>query len=82
MSQSDQGTTPDSTTPDDADTAVGSAEKDPSDWVTGDEPPTGPQLSYLSTLARQAGVDVPDDLNKAQASEMIDDLQSRTGRGE
>lgn len=61
---------------------VGSPEKDPSDWVTGDEPATGPQGSYLGTLAREAGVDVPDDLTKAQASEMIDDLQDRTGRGQ
>jgi len=58
------------------------AEKDPQDWTTGDEPPTGPQLSYLSTLAREAGVDVPDDLTKASASQLIDDLQSRTGRGQ
>ena len=60
---------------------VGSAEKDPSDWVTGDEPATGPQESYLGTLAREAGAEVPEDLTKAQASEMIDELQSRTGRG-
>ena len=39
-----------------------SPEKDPSDWVTGDEPATGPQLSYLGTLAQQAGEGVPDDL--------------------
>ena len=56
-------------------------EKDPSDWVTGDEPVTGPQQSYLSTLAQEAGETVPDDLTKAQASEMIDKLQSETGRG-
>jgi len=31
------------------------AEKDPKDWVTGDEPMTGPQESYLETLAQQAG---------------------------
>jgi len=77
--------------PDDATTAditdapapgVGSPEKDPSDWVTGDEPATGPQASYLGTLAREAGVDVPEDLTKAHASEMIDELQSRTGRGQ
>ena len=59
----------------------GSAEKDPSDWVTGDEPMTGPQKSYLDTLAHQAGVDVPDDLNKAEASQKIDELQRQTGRG-
>lgn len=59
-----------------------SAEKDPSDWVTGDEPPTGPQMSYLNTLAHEAGEDVPADLTKAQASEMIDRLQGATGRGQ
>ena len=26
-------------------------EKDPEDWVTGDESMTGPQASYLKTLA-------------------------------
>lgn len=50
-------------------------------WVTGDEPMTGPQRSYLETLAREAGEDVPDDLTKAQASELIDRLQRTTGRG-
>lgn len=57
------------------------AEKDPSDWVTGDEPMTGAQRSYLHTLAQEAQREVPDDLTKAQASEMIDELQSSTGRG-
>ncbi|SIR78208.1 DUF3072 domain-containing protein [Williamsia sterculiae] len=56
-------------------------EKDPEDWVTGDEPPTGPQRSYLETLAQEAGEQIPDDLTKAQASEMIDRLQTETGRG-
>jgi hypothetical protein len=55
--------------------------KDPDDWVTGDEPMTGPQRSYLGTLAREAGEEVDDDLTKAEASKMIDDLQDRTGRG-
>jgi hypothetical protein len=59
-----------------------SPEKDPADWVTGDEPATGPQLSYLGTLAQQAGEQVPDDLTKAQASQLIDELQARTGRGQ
>ncbi|MBI2703256.1 MULTISPECIES: DUF3072 domain-containing protein [Mycobacterium] len=59
----------------------GNPEKDPSDWVTGDEPMTGPQRSYVQTLAQEAGTDVPDDLTKAQASEMIEELQQRTGRG-
>lgn len=57
------------------------AEKPTDEWVTGDEPITGPQASYLQTLAREAGETVPDNLTKAQASEMIDRLQSATGRG-
>jgi DUF3072 family protein len=63
------------------DPAQPNPEKDPEDWVTGDEPATGPQLSYLGTLAQQAGVDVPSELTKAQASKLIDELQSQTGRG-
>lgn len=57
-------------------------EKDRSEWVTGDEPMTGPQRSYLGTLAQEAGESVPDGLTKAQASELIDELQARTGRGQ
>ncbi|MGB9279619.1 MAG: DUF3072 domain-containing protein [Pseudonocardiaceae bacterium] len=60
---------------------MGSPEKDPEDWVTRDEPMTGPQRSYLATLAREAGEAVPADLTKAQASELIDRLQEKTGRG-
>jgi hypothetical protein len=56
-------------------------DKDPEDWVTGDEPMTGPQESYLHTLAHEAGAEVPDELTKAQASELIDELQDKTGRG-
>ncbi len=55
--------------------------KDPDEWVTGDEPMTGPQQSYLSTLAQEAGEEVPDGLTKAEASRRIDELQERTGRG-
>jgi hypothetical protein len=58
----------------------GPAEKDPEEWVTGDEPMTGPQESYLHTLAREAGVDVPDRLSKAEASELIDALQPKSSR--
>jgi hypothetical protein len=58
------------------------ASKDPKDWVTGEEPMTGPQRSYLDTLAREAGEEIPADLNKAQASEQIDRLQQETGRGQ
>ncbi len=49
--------------------------------MTGDEPMTGPQRSYLHTLAQEAGEAVPDDLTKAEASERIDQLQQETGRG-
>ena len=62
---------------DDGDTA---AEKDPSTWVTGDEPMTAPQRSYLDTLAREAGEEIPADISKAEASEQIDRLQQETGR--
>jgi hypothetical protein len=58
--------------------------KDPDEWVTGDEPMTGPQASYLSTLAQEAGEEVPDGLSltKAEASKRIDVLQEKTGRGQ
>jgi hypothetical protein len=57
-------------------------DKDPEDWVTGDEPMTGAQRSYLETLCREAGRDAPAaDLTKAEASELIDELQKETGRG-
>ncbi len=56
-------------------------EKDTAEWVTGDEPMTGPQRSYLNTLAQEARRVVPEDLTKAQASDLIEELQQRTGRG-
>lgn len=57
-------------------------EKDPDRWVTGDEPMTGAQASYLDTLATEAGREPPpDDLTKAEASKQIDALQAETGRG-
>lgn len=56
-------------------------EKDPDDWVTGDEPMTGAQRSYLKTLSEQAKVEFDDRLTKAEASRRIDELQARTGWG-
>ena len=56
-------------------------EKDPEDWVTGDEPMTGPQRSYLTTLCQEAGEEFNDSLTKAEASERIEELQRKTGRG-
>lgn len=65
----------------DKDALPSNPEKDPSDWVTGDEPATGPQESYLSTLAQQAGVDVDaSELTKAEASMKIEQLKEQTGR--
>ena len=59
-----------------------SAQKDPDNWTTGEEPMTGPQESYLQTLAHEAGEELPDGLSKAEASKKIDQLQSETGRGQ
>ncbi len=57
-------------------------QKDPDDWVTGDEPMTGAQASYLKTLTEEA--DEPDafadDLAKAEASTRIDGLKEKLGR--
>jgi hypothetical protein len=65
----------------DADAVTQNPEKDPSDWVTGDEPATGPQQSYLSTLAQQAGTQIDvEGLDKAEASRKIDELKQQTGR--
>ncbi len=60
--------------------AADTPEKDPDDWVTGDEPATAPQKSYLETLAREAGEEVPDDISKADASKRIDELQGKSDR--
>jgi hypothetical protein len=64
---------------------AGTAQKDPADWTTGDEPMTGPQRSYLETLLQQAGEQTPEDLDrlsKSEASRRIDALQERAGRGQ
>ncbi|MFN7103949.1 MAG: DUF3072 domain-containing protein [Pseudorhizobium sp.] len=54
-------------------------EKDPEDWVSGGEPMTGAQGSYLKTLSEQAHE--PDafaeDLSKAEASKRIDALKEK-----
>ncbi|MGB3186345.1 MAG: DUF3072 domain-containing protein [Ornithinimicrobium sp.] len=57
-------------------------DKDPQDWVTGDEPMTPAQRSYLNTLASQAGEQIQADLTKADASEHIERLQQGSGEGE
>lgn len=56
-------------------------EKPPEEWVSGDEPMTGAQASYLTTLCEEARVDPPPStLTKAQASKMIDQLKAKLGR--
>jgi hypothetical protein len=62
------------------DAAAGSnIEKDPDDWVSGDEPMTGAEASYLKTLSEEH--DEPDafapDLTKAEASKRIDALKAK-----
>lgn len=54
-------------------------EKEPEDWVSGGDPMTGAQTSYLKTLSEEVGE--PDnfepDLTKAEASKRIDALKSK-----
>ncbi len=56
--------------------------KDPAEWTTGDEPMTGAQDSYVHTLARKAGEDVPDEMTKAEASMKIEELREKAGVAE
>ncbi|HLH93046.1 MAG TPA: DUF3072 domain-containing protein [Xanthobacteraceae bacterium] len=59
-------------------------EKPPEDWVSGDEPMTGAQTSYLKTLSEEAkdpGAFAAD-LTKAEASRRIDELKSRLAKVE
>ena len=59
--------------------ANSNTEKKPDDWVSGGDPMTGAQTSYLKTLSEECGE--PDsfqpDLTKAEASKRIDALESR-----
>jgi Protein of unknown function (DUF3072) len=56
--------------------------KDPDDWISGHEPMTGAQASYLKTLSEEAHE--PDrydpELDKAEASKRIDRLKQETER--
>ena len=56
--------------------------KDPNDWVTGHEPMTGAQASYLKTLSEQTHHPeaFEPDLEKAEASKRIEGLKKETGR--
>ena len=61
---------------------TGNAVKDPETWTTGDQAMTGAQASYLKTLCEEAKQEFDATLSKAKASEMIDQLQKKTGRGQ
>lgn len=65
-------------TPDES--APSNTEKDPADWVTGDEPMTGAQASYLKTLCEEAGETFDPGLTKAAASQRIDALRAGNAR--
>lgn len=56
--------------------------KDPDDWVSGDEPMTGAQASYLKALSEQArDSDAFDQtLTKAEAWKRIDALKAKVAR--
>ena len=64
------------------DQALGNLQKDPDDWVTGDEPMTAAQASYLKTLSEEAGEEFTPSLSKARASKRVEELQAITGRGQ
>lgn len=55
-------------------------EKDPSEWVSGDDPMTAAQASYLKTLCDEAKEEFDPSLNKAEASKRIDELRAQTGK--
>ena len=54
-------------------------QKDPKDWVSGDDPVTGAQKSYLKTLSEQVHKAVPKPKTKAEASELIDQMKEKAG---
>jgi hypothetical protein len=54
-------------------------QKNPDEWVSGDDPMTGAQASYLKTLCEQAGTPelFDDNLTKAEASKLIDEMREK-----
>jgi hypothetical protein len=53
--------------------------KNPDEWLSGDDPMTGAQASYLKTLCEQAGTPelFDDGLTKAEASKLIDEMREK-----
>ena len=50
--------------------------KNPDTWVSGEDPMTGAQASYLHTLSEEARVPLPEgDISKAEASKRIGELK-------
>ena len=51
------------------------------EWLSGDDPMTGAQASYLKTLCEQAGTPETfnDNLTKAEASKLIDEMREKAG---
>lgn len=62
------------------DTTQHGLQRDPDEWKTGDEPMTAAQRSYLETLCHDTGETLEDNLTKAEASKMIDELRARSPR--
>jgi hypothetical protein len=54
-------------------------EKPPEDWISGGDPMTGAQASYLKTLSEECGEPEAFDerLSKAEASKRIDALKAK-----
>jgi len=77
MSENTSNPDPQETLGDASSPGSDNTQKDPSQWVSGDDPMTGAQKSYLDTLAKQAGEELPADMNKAEASQHIDRLKEK-----
>lgn len=61
--------------------APSNLEKPAEEWVTAEEGMTDAQKSYLKTLCEEAGEAFDPNLTKAEASQRIDALQEKVGRG-
>ena len=63
------------------DPSPGNPEKQPDEWVSGEDPMTGAQASYLKTLSEEAGdPDAYDEnLTKAESSKRIEALKAELG---
>ena len=61
--------------------SASNTQKDPDEWLSGDEPMTGAQASYLKTLCEQAHSPdaFNDNLTKAEASKLIDEMRQKAG---